>query len=99
MPIGIPPARPRGELRIMVKRRLSKDARRMMLPAAPCKKRKKRSKGNDGTDRLPRRWAQPVVVLILVLLFVALSAHAWALDPSRTLTQYVQRIWQLQNGL
>jgi len=36
---------------------------------------------------------------MFVLIFVALSAHAFALDPTRTLTQYVQRIWQLQNGL
>ena len=58
----------------------------MMLPAAPSKNRF-------------RRWAQPALVVMFVLVFVALSAHAFALDPSRTLTQYVQRIWQLQNGL
>jgi ligand-binding sensor domain-containing protein/anti-sigma regulatory factor (Ser/Thr protein kinase) len=42
-----------------------------------------------------RRWAPAALVLI----FLALTARAYALDPSRTLTQYVHRIWQLQNGL
>jgi len=28
-----------------------------------------------------------------------LCAHAWALDPARSLTQYVHRIWQAQQGL
>jgi ligand-binding sensor domain-containing protein len=35
----------------------------------------------------------------LVLALLALSQHAYALDPSRTLTQYVHRIWQVQQGL
>src|SRR5437762_9397199 len=35
----------------------------------------------------------------LVLALVALSPHAYALDPGRTLTQYVHRIWQVQHGL
>ena len=34
-----------------------------------------------------------------VLALVALSQHAYALDPARTLTQYVHRIWQVQQGL
>ena len=35
----------------------------------------------------------------LVLALLALSQHAYALDPARTLTQYVHRIWQVQQGL
>ena len=35
----------------------------------------------------------------LVLALVALSQHAYALDSGRTLTQYVHRIWQVQQGL
>ena len=34
-----------------------------------------------------------------VVLLVASAAAAFALDPSRTLTQYVHRIWQVQQGL
>jgi signal transduction histidine kinase/ligand-binding sensor domain-containing protein len=36
---------------------------------------------------------------VLVLALLALSQQAYALDPSRTLTQYVHRIWQVQQGL
>ena len=35
----------------------------------------------------------------LVLGILAMSQGAYALDPSRTLTQYVHRIWQVQQGL
>jgi ligand-binding sensor domain-containing protein len=35
----------------------------------------------------------------LALALVALSQHAYALDPARKLTQYVHRIWQVQQGL
>jgi ligand-binding sensor domain-containing protein/anti-sigma regulatory factor (Ser/Thr protein kinase) len=35
----------------------------------------------------------------IVLALVALSHHAYALDPMRTLTQSVHRIWQVQQGL
>ena len=36
---------------------------------------------------------------ILLLAFVALASRSYALDPSRTLSQYVHRIWQVQQGL
>ena len=35
----------------------------------------------------------------LVLALLALPHQAHALDPARTLTQYVHRIWQVQQGL
>jgi ligand-binding sensor domain-containing protein len=41
----------------------------------------------------------PWLRVALVLALVALSRNAYALDPSRTLTQYVHRIWQVQQGL
>jgi len=34
-----------------------------------------------------------------LLLLLSCAAHLWALDPNRTLTQYVHRIWTLQQGL
>src|SRR5205809_7305383 len=37
--------------------------------------------------------------LALLLSLLALSQPVYALDPSRTLTQYVHRIWQVQQGL
>ena len=60
-----------------------------MLPAAPQMNRLPSSSPRT------RRWAPAV----LVVFFLGLSAQTSALDPSRTLTQYGQRIWQLQNGL
>ena len=36
---------------------------------------------------------------VLGLALLALSQHAYALDPSRKLTQSVHRIWQVQQGL
>ena len=36
---------------------------------------------------------------IFALLLILPSNMAFALDPNRTLTQYVHRIWQLQQGL
>ncbi len=36
---------------------------------------------------------------ILLLAFLALAPRAYALDPARTLSQYVHRIWQVQQGL
>jgi ligand-binding sensor domain-containing protein len=59
-----------------------------MVPLGPREHRLSSASGR-------RRWLRPA----LVLLFAALSLHAWALDPTRTLTQYPHRIWQLQNGL
>jgi ligand-binding sensor domain-containing protein len=35
----------------------------------------------------------------IVLVAIAMSARADALDPSKTLSQYVRRIWQVQQGL
>ncbi|HET6958207.1 MAG TPA: two-component regulator propeller domain-containing protein [Vicinamibacterales bacterium] len=35
----------------------------------------------------------------LVLIVTGMSARAYALDPSKTLSQYVRRIWQVQQGL
>src|SRR5205823_13392313 len=35
----------------------------------------------------------------IVLMVLACSQHADALDPARTLSQYVHRIWQVQQGL
>lgn len=35
----------------------------------------------------------------LVLVLLALSQESYALDPARTLTQYVHRTWQVQQGL
>jgi len=40
----------------------------------------------------------PLRILVLVTL-VACAPRAYALDPSRTLSQYVHRIWQVQQGL
>src|SRR4051812_12611055 len=37
--------------------------------------------------------------LALLFSLVTLSRPAYALDPARTLTQYVHRIWQVQQGL
>jgi ligand-binding sensor domain-containing protein len=37
--------------------------------------------------------------LAAALAIAAIAANAYALDPSRTLTQYVHRIWQVQQGL
>src|SRR3954465_5317817 len=37
--------------------------------------------------------------LALLLSLLALSQPVHALDPGRTLTQYVHRIWQVQQGL
>lgn len=39
------------------------------------------------------------VVLLLLALLGGLTRCASALDPSRSLTQYLHRIWQVQNGL
>jgi signal transduction histidine kinase/ligand-binding sensor domain-containing protein len=36
---------------------------------------------------------------IVVLALLAISANVYALDPARTLSQYVHRIWQAQQGL
>ena len=44
----------------------------------------------------PGRWARGLAGVLAVLVF---AQHASALDPSRTLTQYVHRIWQVQQGL
>src|SRR5262245_58842077 len=35
----------------------------------------------------------------MVVIMMAMSARAYALDPSKTLSQYVRRIWQVQQGL
>ena len=35
----------------------------------------------------------------IVLVAIAMSARADALDPSKTLSQYIHRIWQVQQGL
>ncbi|HEY3044997.1 MAG TPA: two-component regulator propeller domain-containing protein, partial [Vicinamibacterales bacterium] len=43
------------------------------------------------------RFSRPRAALVLVLL--ALSQESYALDPARTLTQYVHRTWQVQQGL
>ena len=40
----------------------------------------------------------PLRIAVLVTL-VACAPRAYALDPSRTLSQYVHRIWQVQQGL
>jgi ligand-binding sensor domain-containing protein/signal transduction histidine kinase len=39
------------------------------------------------------------VALLIVALTLAIGRRADALDPARTLTQYVHRIWQVQQGL
>src|SRR6478672_3506496 len=41
--------------------------------------------------------ARPRIALLVAL--AACATRAYALDPSRTLTQYVHRIWQVQQGL
>jgi ligand-binding sensor domain-containing protein len=35
----------------------------------------------------------------LLLIAAAIPARVYALDPAKTLTQYVHRIWQVQQGL
>jgi ligand-binding sensor domain-containing protein len=50
----------------------------------------------SSVSRAPRRSAAMAAALALLLLC---ARHADALDPSRTLTQYVHRIWQVQQGL
>src|SRR6476646_4307714 len=40
----------------------------------------------------------PLRIAVLVTL-VACAPRAYALNPSRTLSQYVHRIWQVQQGL
>jgi len=40
----------------------------------------------------------PLRIVVLAALVVC-APRAYALDPSRTLSQYVHRIWQVQQGL
>src|SRR4051794_20627882 len=48
----------------------------------------------------PRRSINLVVLLAIVCSMLALRpAPALALDPARNLTQYLHRIWQVQQGL
>src|SRR5262245_32828117 len=49
-----------------------------------------------GGDRFLPRWLLRSTILLVVLVHVP---PAYALDPARTLTQYVHRIWQVQQGL
>jgi signal transduction histidine kinase/ligand-binding sensor domain-containing protein len=46
--------------------------------------------------RIVRRF---ILVVLLASIPSMLAAPAYALDPSKTLTQYVHRIWQVQQGL
>src|SRR5690242_9115890 len=42
---------------------------------------------------------RPVTTALVLLAWVASIPQAFALQPDRALTQYVQRIWQTQQGL